>query len=110
MSATTYPVLRWQCRCGRFVAESAITETNHRDDSYYYGVRTETQYSCSRCGLVDDSPRLIEVGHRPMPEPCGDCRGYGYMSVHGCGGDERICGFGCPVQEMCRACKGSGLT
>lgn len=36
MSATTYPVLRWQCRCGRFVAESAITETNHRDDSYYY--------------------------------------------------------------------------
>ena len=63
----TTPVLRWACTCGRFIAQSSIDETDHRDDTTYYGIRTDTRYSCSRCGTVEGEPRLVEVGTMIIP-------------------------------------------
>lgn len=54
--------VRWQCRCGRFIAESAIREENYRDPDAYYGVSTKSSYTCPRCGEVDRLPRLTVVG------------------------------------------------
>lgn len=56
------PVLRWACTCGRFVAESAITERTYRDPGAYYGVTSEVAYTCTRCGPKADLPRLVEIG------------------------------------------------
>lgn len=53
---------RWACDCGRFIAEASIAERNYRDPGAYYGVATATSYDCSRCGVVERMPRLIEVG------------------------------------------------
>ena len=60
--ADWYPVLRWACDCGRFVAEATIKSTDYRDDNYYYGIRTESTFVCSRCGVKDGIPRLVQVG------------------------------------------------
>lgn len=56
------PVLRWACTCGRFVAESAITERTYRDPGAHYGVSTDAGYACTRCGPKDGLPRLVEIG------------------------------------------------
>jgi hypothetical protein len=64
--ADWYPVLRWACDCGRFVAEASIKSTDYRDDNYYFGIRTESEFHCSRCGLKQGIPRLIEVGAAPL--------------------------------------------
>ena len=61
--AVSVPILRWQCPCGRFVSESAISSEDYRDDSAYYGVSTCEWYDCSRCGRRDGSPWLVEIGH-----------------------------------------------
>ena len=49
---------RWQCQCGRFLADSAIHSEDRYDPSAYYGITTDTWGDCSRCGCVDE-PRLI---------------------------------------------------
>lgn len=58
----SYPDLRWQCSCGRFISESAIKEEDYFDPGSYYGVGTRTWYDCSRCGTVEREPWLSEVG------------------------------------------------
>lgn len=57
---------RWACDCGRFIAEASIAERDYRDLGAYYGVATATSYDCSRCGVVERMPRLIEVGEREL--------------------------------------------
>ena len=68
----TYFETRWACRCGRFLAESAIRHTDHRDDSRYYGVRSEVEWDCSRCGTVKGEewePQIVTLrAHRFPPE------------------------------------------
>lgn len=64
----TIPVHRWACHCGRFIAEASIETVDHRDDSSYYGIRTDWSYTCSRCGTVtDDEPILVAVGSMIVP-------------------------------------------
>ena len=61
----TVNVTRFACRCGRFLRESAIRCTDHRDDSRYYGIRTEVEWDCTRCGTVQGEewePTLVCVG------------------------------------------------
>jgi hypothetical protein len=63
----TYFETRWACRCGRFLPETAIRCTDHRDDSRYYGIRTEVEWDCSRCGTVKGDewePNLTYVAER----------------------------------------------
>lgn len=64
-----YCDVRFACTCGRFLAESAIRETDRRDPSAYYGVSTDTEWDCSRCGTVTDQymPRIVTVAVRPIP-------------------------------------------
>ena len=64
----TMPVIRWQCDCGRFIAESAITSQECIDPSGYYGVTCDSWYDCSRCGRRDTLPRLVMIGE----VPCGE--------------------------------------
>lgn len=64
----TYIDVRWQCSCGRFIAESAIRSRDYRDPDAYYGVSTDTEYDCGRCGLVKTRPRLIDLKELPLPE------------------------------------------
>ena len=52
---------RWMCPCGRFIAEAAITEETRRDPGAYHGVSTVTRYTCSRCGVREAMPWLIET-------------------------------------------------
>lgn len=56
-----YPIVetRWQCQCGRFVAESAITTEDYADPDAYYGIGTRWSYACAGCGVVDTAPRLV---------------------------------------------------
>ena len=64
---TVYMVnnVRWQCRCGRFLAESAVQSEDRRDDSAYYGFTSRIWATCARCGEVED-PQLVVVGQFPM--------------------------------------------
>ena len=59
----TYNDVRFACVCGRFLAESAIRETDRRDPSAYYGVSTDTEWDCTRCGTVTDQimPQIVVV-------------------------------------------------
>lgn len=58
----TFYDVRHSCGlCGRFIAESAIRERDFRDDSYYYGIRTETEYDCTGCGTVRDEPSITQT-------------------------------------------------
>lgn len=61
-----WPVMRWACVCGRFIRAEAIEETTHVDHSAYYGISTAFRYTCTRCGVVEGSPRLVEVGQEPI--------------------------------------------
>lgn len=58
----TYPLLRWVCTCGRFIAEQDICQRNVIDPGSYYGVSTECHWHCSRCGFKQGDPRLVEIG------------------------------------------------
>ena len=56
--------MRFACRCGRFLAESAIRYQAFRDDSRYYGIRDEVEWTCSRCGVVKGEewePQLVST-------------------------------------------------
>lgn len=66
----TIPDLRWACNsCGRFLRQTAIRYEDFRDNGYYYGIRTEVEYDCTRCGLVKGlEPHLIEVGTLHLKE------------------------------------------
>lgn len=63
----TVPVLRWACTCGRFIAEDSIQSRDRLDPGSYYGVSTDTSYTCSRCGVVDAEPHLIQIGTAVAP-------------------------------------------
>lgn len=67
----TYNETRFACTCGRFLAQSAIREQDRRDDSAYYGIRTEVEWDCSRCGTVKGEgswePPLVVVATRTIP-------------------------------------------
>lgn len=66
----TYSETRFACRCGRFLAPSAIRNTDHRDDSRYYGIRTEVEWDCSRCGIVKGDewePQIVATKTRVLP-------------------------------------------
>lgn len=72
MSTATYNVTRFACHCGRFLAESAIRHTDHRDDSRYYGIRTEVEWDCTRCGTVKGEewePALVCLGEHTIEIP-----------------------------------------
>ena len=63
--------MRFACRCGRFLAESAIRCADHRDDSRYYGIRSEVEWDCSRCGTVrgeEWEPQIVVTATHVMPE------------------------------------------
>lgn len=67
----TYTETRFACHCGRFLAQSAIRETNHHDDSRYYGIRTEVEWDCSRCGTVKGEewePRIVATATRHLTD------------------------------------------
>lgn len=69
MSAVTYNETRFACHCGRFLSESAIRCTDHRDDSRYYGVRTEVEWTCTRCGIVKGEewePQIVLTATRTI--------------------------------------------
>lgn len=51
-AAASQQETRFACRCGRFLADSAIRSADRRDDSRYYGIRTEVEWDCGRCGTV----------------------------------------------------------
>ncbi|MGH3996613.1 MAG: hypothetical protein ACRDTJ_04035 [Pseudonocardiaceae bacterium] len=59
----THNDVRFACVCGRFLAESDIRETDRRDPSAYYGVSTDTEWDCTRCGTVTDQimPQIVTV-------------------------------------------------
>jgi hypothetical protein len=64
---STYSDVRFACHCGRFLGRDSIRETNHRDDSRYYGVRTEVEWTCTRCGVVKGEewePQIVTVATR----------------------------------------------
>lgn len=66
----TYNVVRFACRCGRFLAESAIRYETHRDDSRFYGIRDDVEWTCGRCGVVKGEewePQVVITGTRPLP-------------------------------------------
>lgn len=68
--APTYNVTRFACHCGRFLPESAIRCTDHRDDSRYYGIRTEVEWDCGRCGTVKGEewePQIVVTTPRVIP-------------------------------------------
>jgi hypothetical protein len=68
----TYNETRFACECGRFLAESVIRYTDHLDDSAYYGIRTEVEWDCSRCGTVKGKawePRIVVIATRPLALP-----------------------------------------
>ena len=68
----TYTETRFACHCGRFLAQSAIRETNHHDDSRYYGIRTEVEWDCSRCGMVKGEewePQIVATATRVLTTP-----------------------------------------
>jgi len=56
---------RWQCTCGRFLAETAIHSEDAVDPGAYYGVSSRIWADCPRCGEVE-SPRLVTVAERPI--------------------------------------------
>ncbi|MBO9522343.1 MAG: hypothetical protein J7518_12470 [Nocardioidaceae bacterium] len=65
----TYNETRFACRCGRFLAESAIRYTDHFDPSRYYGIRSEVEWDCSRCGTVvgdEWEPSIVVIGERRL--------------------------------------------
>jgi hypothetical protein len=63
---------RWQCPRGHFIAESAITEEDSRDDGYYYGIRSECRYPCKACDRTyDDLPRCVPLRYATMAELVG---------------------------------------
>ncbi|HEY9411142.1 MAG TPA: hypothetical protein VIP77_16300 [Jiangellaceae bacterium] len=64
----TYNDVRFACVCGRFLAESAIRCTDRRDPSTYYGVSTDTEWDCTRCGTVTDQimPQIVVIGTHPL--------------------------------------------
>ena len=65
----TYNEVRFSCRCGRFLAESAIRHTDHPDDSRHYGVRTDVEWDCSRCGVVrgeEWEPQIVITATRSL--------------------------------------------
>lgn len=67
--------VRFACHCGRFLAESAIRSTDFRDDSRYYGIRSEVEWDCSRCGTVKGEewePSIVMVA---APAPVAPLRG-----------------------------------
>ena len=73
MSEHEYNDVRFACHCGRFLAEAAIRYADHRDDSRYYGVRTEVEWDCSRCGTVKGEewePQIIVVATRQLLNGC----------------------------------------
>lgn len=65
----TWCDVRFACTCGRFLAQSAIREADRPDPSAYYGVSTDTEWDCSRCGTVTDQymPQIVTVAVRPIP-------------------------------------------
>jgi hypothetical protein len=75
VTTETYFDVRWQCRCGRFVKESAIESTDHFDPTAYFGITTISSYECGRCGSVAGLPRLIEVKEYEYDEPALDISG-----------------------------------
>lgn len=66
---------RFACRCGRFLSESAIRSQDFRDDSDFYGIRTEVEWDCSRCGTVKGEgawePPLVIFPTRATPSEGG---------------------------------------
>jgi hypothetical protein len=87
----TYNVTRFACHCGRFLAESAIRHTDHRDDSRYYGIRSEVEWDCGRCGTVKGEewePHIVVTATRPIPPGsrctcgAGDHRPPGAHNIH----------------------------
>lgn len=63
-AVVAYTESRFACRCGRFLAESAIHYTTFRDDSRYYGIRDEVEWDCSRCGTVKGEewePQIVPI-------------------------------------------------
>lgn len=66
---------RFACTCGRFIPESAIRYTDHRDDSTFYGIRSEVEWDCSRCGTVKGEgawePPLVTFPTRVTPPGSG---------------------------------------
>ena len=60
----TYNDVRFACVCGRFLAESAIRCTDRFDPTAYYGVATDVEWDCTRCGTVTDQimPQIVVVG------------------------------------------------
>jgi len=66
----TYNESRLACRCGRFLSESAIRCTDHRDDSRYRGIRSEVEWDCGRCGTVQGEewePQIVVTATRVIP-------------------------------------------
>lgn len=64
----TYHDVRWQCRCGRFIAESAIHSYDEIDPHTYYGVATRSQFTCHHCGVLEGLPRCITVKSHVLPD------------------------------------------
>ena len=61
----SYMDVRSACwSCGRFIKESTCRDENHHDPSNYYGVRTESFYTCVKCGEQPGLPRVVEIGTR----------------------------------------------
>jgi hypothetical protein len=54
-------------RCGRFIKPDAVRCEDFRDDGYYYGIRTEVEYDCSRCGTVQGDPAVVAVREMKFP-------------------------------------------
>lgn len=73
-AAATYCDVRLACTCGRFLAQSAIRATDKLDPSAYYGVSTDVEWDCSRCGTVTDQymPQIVTVAVRVIPPEVSD--------------------------------------
>ena len=68
--AATYLDTRFACRCGRFLSESVIRHKDIRDDSRFYGVRSEVEWDCSRCGTVKGEewePQIVALRECRIP-------------------------------------------
>lgn len=70
----TYNDVRLACTCGRFLSQAAIRETDRFDPSAYYGVSTDTEWDCTRCGTVTDQdmPQIVVVGTYIIPPAMTD--------------------------------------
>lgn len=56
-----FPVLRWQCGAGHFLADASVESEDAFDPGDYYGVTSRIWATCKVCGHVEN-PRIVHVG------------------------------------------------